>query len=147
MVPVFERRDSFSRARDRIIHILRRFPQEQGAIQDGKSFKEADHKRQAIDVREVQNRYGFAQFFCPVSTGLHVELAPCVAGIVVVDTQNQANRISYDHSASPDARESPGYGALAEAVSHSIDETAVCHLGIRRQLQRKSKEIGHLCYE
>jgi len=73
-----------------------------------------------------------------------MDLASYIEGIVILDIQNQANGMLYDHPASPNTRESSCYGGPPGTIFHSIDDAALCFLGIGRQLQRESKKVGDL---
>ena len=60
-------------AHDGVVHLPRRFSQEKGTIQNGITFKYADHKGQAIKIGQSQNRDRFPHGFERIVTGLQVK--------------------------------------------------------------------------
>jgi len=73
VAPIFEGKNLAACSHNRLVHLLRRFPQEQGTIQDGITLKDADHKGQAIEVGQTQNRDRFPQCFQRKIAGLQVK--------------------------------------------------------------------------
>lgn len=81
-------------------------------------------KNRAIEIGPLENLDGFPLFFRSITNSLPMKFGSRTEGNTFSTLKNHVNRISNDHSASPEVREVPKYGIAAEAVTHSEDETA-----------------------